>query len=126
MPSPPLVPDADTAMRCDPDDTVLIDGDHLDRMTLGDCTLKREALELFVRQSAELMRQLSETPGNVATTAHKLKGSALGIGAFPAAERAQRLETAAGDRRSSAEALRELERTISVTVAAIEGLLRQA
>lgn len=113
MPSPPLVPD-----------DRLIDTDHLGQITLGDQGLQREVLGLFIRQSRTLLAQLATSPPDTAAIAHTLKGSARGIGAVLAAECAERLEFAAGNRRERADAFAELQSAIAETVAAIEDLLR--
>jgi len=111
MPSPPLVPDEG-----------FIDTVHLARMTLGDEALKREVLTLFVRQSTDLVTRMSSFPADMAAIAHTLKGSARGIGAFPAAASAERLERSS-DRSQARAALSELKDAISGTVRAIDELL---
>ena len=111
MPSPPLVPDEG-----------FIDTAHLTRMTLGDEVLQREVLTLFVRQSADLVARMSTFPADMAAIAHTLKGSARGIGAFPAATSADRLERAT-DRHAASAALSELKDAISGTVRAIDDML---
>jgi len=111
MPSPPLVPDEG-----------FIDTAHLKRMTLGDEALQREVLTLFVRQSTDLVARLANFPADMAAIAHTLKGSARGIGAFPAASSAERLERCA-DRRSANDAISELKEALSGTVRAIDDLL---
>lgn len=64
-----------------PDDAVL-DRDHLARMTFGDHNLEREVLQLFDRQAELLMMRMRVSePAAVATLAHTLKGSAVGVGA---------------------------------------------
>jgi HPt (histidine-containing phosphotransfer) domain-containing protein len=113
MPSPSLVPD-----------DRLLDTDHLGRITLGDHGLQREVLTLFVRQSHALLDRLAASPAETAAIAHTLKGSARGIGAVSAAECAERLEFAAGDRRASAAAVAELRCAVSETITAIEDILR--
>jgi HPt (histidine-containing phosphotransfer) domain-containing protein len=73
-----------------------IDHVHLERMTLGDRSLEREVLEIFVRQTAlTLQRIAGASPARTAAAAHTLKGSARGIGAWRVAEAAERLEQAA-------------------------------
>jgi len=127
MPSPPLVPHADTALTdAEPAaDAALIDAEHLARMTFGDRVLLREVLELFLRQSVDLMERLSASPADAAATAHTLKGSALGVGAFSVAECAGRLEFAAENGRLPAVAFDELKHTLAATIDVIRGLLRQ-
>ena len=66
-----------------------IDLVHLARTTLGDRNLEREVLQLFDRQSTLLIaRMRTAAPSGVATLAHTLKGSALGIGAWRVARAA--------------------------------------
>jgi len=75
----------------------VLDDDHLARMTLGDRSLEREVLEIFVRQIAlTLARLVGVEPARAAAAAHTLKGSARGIGAWRVAAAAERLEQAAG------------------------------
>jgi len=90
-----------------------IDEDHLGRMTLGDRSLEREVLEIFARQTTlTLSRIAGAKPARAAAAAHTLKGSALGVGAWPGARAAERLEEAAageaGDQVMNA-AIAELE-----------------
>jgi HPt (histidine-containing phosphotransfer) domain-containing protein len=73
-----------------------IDHVHLERMTLGDRTLEREVLEIFVRQTAMTLERIAGAgAARTAAAAHTLKGSARGIGAWRVAEAAERLEQAA-------------------------------
>lgn len=73
-----------------------IDLEHLSRMTLGDRTLEREVLGLFDRQAEMLCARMSEAdPAVIAASAHTLKGSARGIGAWRVAHTAELLELAA-------------------------------
>src|ERR1700744_2239715 len=73
-----------------------IDGDHLERMTLGDRRLEREVLELFVRQTGIMLNRIpGAEPALAAAAAHTLKGSARGIGAWRVARAAEFLEHAA-------------------------------
>src|ERR1700676_5607559 len=91
----------------------VIDEHHLGRMTLGDRRLEREVLELFVRQTAIMLdRIVGADPALAAATAHTLKGSARGIGAWRVARAAELLENAAGADGSAddmAEAIAELK-----------------
>ena len=60
-----------------------IDLGHLGRMTLGERTLEREVLTLFVRQGDMLLRRMRQSaPAVIAASAHTLKGSALSVGAW--------------------------------------------
>lgn len=94
-----------------------IDLAHLGRATFGDRSLQREVLALFEAQSLHLLTQIAtpevDAPSRAAL-AHKLKGSALGIGAWYVAEAAEAVETVLG---ASAEAP-HLE--VAALVAAVE------
>jgi len=80
-------------------DACVLDGGHLERMTLGDSRLAREVLQIFVRQSAMLLGRICESePATVATAAHTMVGSARGIGAWRVADAAERLERAGRER----------------------------
>jgi HPt (histidine-containing phosphotransfer) domain-containing protein len=69
--------------------------DHLTRMTLGDRHLEREVLEIFLRQTTIMLQRLAGAESALAAaTAHTLKGSARGIGAWRVARAAERLEQA--------------------------------
>jgi HPt (histidine-containing phosphotransfer) domain-containing protein len=66
---------------------------ELDQQTFGDAELKREVLALFAEQAPVLLQALAASSGKLrAETAHRLKGSALAIGAGPLAEQASALE----------------------------------
>ena len=90
-----------------------IDQVHLERMTLGDRGLEREVLAIFARQTAmTLERIVGAGPARAAAAAHRLKGSARGIGAWRVAEAAERLEqaaTTAADEATMLSALADLE-----------------
>src|SRR6478752_3880062 len=78
------------------EDTAPIDRSHLSRMTFGDHSLEREVLQLFDRQAELLMERMNASePAAVATLAHTLKGSAVGIGAGRVARAAAAAELAA-------------------------------
>jgi hypothetical protein len=73
-----------------------IDSGHLAHVTFGDRALERELLQLFDRQAELLTTRMRESePAAVATLAHTLKGSALGIGAVKVARSAAAAELAA-------------------------------
>jgi HPt (histidine-containing phosphotransfer) domain-containing protein len=69
-----------------------VDLEHLGRYTGGDAKLNAEVLGLFVEQCAESLAQLQalrDAPAGSKTwrdTLHRLKGSAMGVGAFALAE----------------------------------------
>jgi HPt (histidine-containing phosphotransfer) domain-containing protein len=76
---------------------IVIDENHLGRMTLGDRRLEREVLELFLRQSTIMLERIVRADRPLAAAAaHTLKGSARGIGAWRVARAAELLEQAAG------------------------------
>jgi len=68
-----------------------VDLEHLAQYTGGEAKLNAEVLGLFVRQCAESLtrlRALRNAPERKTwrETLHMLKGSAMGIGAFPLAD----------------------------------------
>src|SRR5271167_1222011 len=96
-------------------DEPAIDLVHLARQTDGDAALEAELLALFDRQSANLLAQLAvdgaarADRADRADIAHKLRGSALAVGAGRVASAAQTLETLLNsDRMSSQERERAL------------------
>jgi HPt (histidine-containing phosphotransfer) domain-containing protein len=100
------------AVPCREQKPLIIDDDHLGRMTLGNRSLEREVLEIFARQTVlTLGRSAAAKPACVAAAAHTLKGSARGIGAWCVAEAAERIEQAVarGDKRAMNVAIAELE-----------------
>lgn len=78
-----------------PTDIPVIDRAHLDRVTYGDRSLRRELLELFDRQATILVARMRGCDAAaLATLAHTLKGSAAGIGATGVAQAALAAERA--------------------------------
>jgi HPt (histidine-containing phosphotransfer) domain-containing protein len=74
---------------------VVIDTEHLSRMTLGELSLQREVLALFDRQADMLLPRIRQgAPAMAAASAHTLKGSAVGIGAFKVARAVEEVEQA--------------------------------
>ncbi len=71
---------------------------HLSRYTLGERELEREVLELFCAQSGIYLERLREADSDQhwREAAHSLKGSALAIGAWRAAEAASAAERLSG------------------------------
>ena len=99
-----------------------IDLVHLARQTDHDGALAEELLDLFDRQSASLIADLSSADAprrRRAEAAHKLLGSALAVGAGPVARAAQALE--ASLERPNAESA-EIDRAL----AALAGAIAQA
>jgi HPt (histidine-containing phosphotransfer) domain-containing protein len=72
----------------EPDPVPPIDRAHLDRMTMGEDSLKAEVLGLFRNQTQSWMRLLDPETDTAdwRVAAHTLKGSAMGIGAWALAE----------------------------------------
>jgi HPt (histidine-containing phosphotransfer) domain-containing protein len=96
-----------------------IDLVHLARQTDNDGALEEELLDLFDRQSASLITQLSagDAPRRRrAEAAHKLRGSALAVGAGRVARAAQALE--ASLERPNAESC-EIDRALAALAGAI-------
>jgi HPt (histidine-containing phosphotransfer) domain-containing protein len=107
-----------------PDDRP-IDLVHLARTTLGDRSLEREVLQLFDRQSTLLIaRMRTAAPNGVATLAHTLKGSALGIGAWRVARAAEALELAGARNGEIGGALDRLDAASEEARGVIADLLR--
>ena len=76
-------------------DRAVIDTEHLSRMTLGELSLQREVLALFDRQADMLLPRIRQgAPALAAASAHTLKGSAVGIGAFKVARAVEEVEQA--------------------------------
>jgi HPt (histidine-containing phosphotransfer) domain-containing protein len=115
MPSPPLAPDDGP-----------IDIEHLQRMTLGDASLEREVLAMFLAQAAGLIGTLANLPADVGALAHTLKGSARAIGAFGVADAAGCLEAAVLNGDDPSETLVELQDAVAQARMAIEAILRRS
>ncbi|MGA8689639.1 MAG: Hpt domain-containing protein [Methyloceanibacter sp.] len=99
---------------------------HLSHYTLGERVLEREVLELFCTQSTMYLERLREAPSDQQwkDSAHSLKGSAQGIGAWHAAAAAERAETLPSAAFSEARCarLRELESSVHEAEAYIRSL----
>ncbi len=75
-----------------------IDLHHLSNQTMGDKALELEVLQIFARQTRQLLKSLAEDPSAArGEIAHRLKGAALGIGAFAVAEAAGSVESDPAD-----------------------------
>ena len=114
IPSPPLAPSEAS-----------IDVAHLARMTLGDGTLRREVLAMFLKQSRQLLDRLAARPAEGGALAHTLKGSARAIGAFRVAACAEALEAAVRQGGDPSRALADLQATIAEASCSIEAILGQ-
>jgi hypothetical protein len=101
---------------------------HLARQCLGDAELEAELLGLFRLQARALTAELSHSPllslESKAKIAHKLRGSALAVGAMRVAGAAgliEELALSAGDRRcSEADATAALLSAVAEAVAEID------
>lgn len=115
MPSPPLAP-LDSPL----------DLDHLARMTLGDSALEHEVLAMFAEQSRRLIAAMTGLAADTSALAHKLKGSARGIGAFAVADAAAGLEAAVRTGDDPSRALAVLKEAVTEACAAIETILHRS
>ena len=114
-----------------------LDAGHLARQCMGDKDLEAEVLRQFRAQAATLMDTLAQdgllSSAAKADVAHRLRGSALAIGAFPVADAAAAVEDAgrAGARRGPegpeqavelSQAIAELSEAVAQAVAEIDRL----
>jgi len=101
---------------------------HLSRYTLGERELEREVLELFCTQSFVYLERLHEAQSDKEwrEAAHALKGSAYAVGAWRAAEAAERAESLSGEALAQSRALRirEIESSLSEAKTYIGSLLK--
>jgi HPt (histidine-containing phosphotransfer) domain-containing protein len=105
-------------------DGLVLDLIHLQSMTLGDDGLARELLSLFDTQAVLLTgRMQSCETAALATLAHTLKGSAVGIGAMQVAYAARALEQA-DNPKVRAEAVIRLTDAVAAARSAIAEVLR--
>jgi HPt (histidine-containing phosphotransfer) domain-containing protein len=108
---------------------------HLSRQCQGDPDLEEELLGLFGRLAPALVAQLSDPQMRLeqkAEIAHKLRGSALAIGAGRVARAAEAIEEMAraprrgdgpGEEGAASLAVAALQQTVSEAIAQIERLL---
>lgn len=93
-----------------------IDLTHLNRITLGDADVTRDVLNLFSSHSSSYLENLqtASTQQQWREAAHKLKGSAKGIGAWDVAKYAEDLEKLSESDIDSqrAQAMEEMKRLI--------------
>jgi HPt (histidine-containing phosphotransfer) domain-containing protein len=75
-----------------------IDLVHLARQTMGDRTVEVEVLRIFARQARQALADfaVADQQGKIAT-AHRLKGAAQAVGAFPLSQFAEEIESGAVD-----------------------------
>ncbi len=93
-------------------------------MTLGDAELEQEVLGMFAEQAVRLLAAMTAMPAETGALAHKLKGSARGIGAFAVADAAAGLETAMRTGRGRSDAFAALKAAVTEARAAIEAILK--
>lgn len=101
---------------------------HLARYTLGDRSLEREVLKLFLTQSRIYLSRLESAADDKTwrDTAHAIKGSARGIGAWHVASAAEAVELLKGQALKSdrkKHAIAELGNHIQEVNGYIEALL---
>jgi HPt (histidine-containing phosphotransfer) domain-containing protein len=105
-----------------------VDLDHLARYTLGERALEREVLELFCSQSVLYLEQLraAMSDRDWKHAAHSLKGSARAVGAWRAAQAAERAEALQGDVLAQFRAARveEIEASLREAEAYIASVLK--
>ena len=112
---------------CTADSDDPIDWAHRDRVTLGDRELATEVLQLFVGQAGAIAGAIRDaTPDTAGALAHKLKGSARGIGAWPVANAAEHLEAILIAKADAGPAVDALLKRIAVACDAIERHLHNA
>ncbi len=120
----PDVPGSDHASEAEI--AAALDHGHLRTQTFGDAALQREVLDLFAAQSRALLAALEAGTGG-AEAAHKLVGSARGIGAPAVAAAAEQVERALlADPSLADPGLGALRRAVVAAQAAIERLARSS
>jgi HPt (histidine-containing phosphotransfer) domain-containing protein len=105
-----------------------VDLTHLARYTGGDQAINAEVLQLFLRQSAEILHKLhaalkAHDLQSWRELAHSLKGAARGIGAFAMADAAEAIEPVTPDDARAVEVLAGLDKAARPVVRFIEGYL---
>lgn len=95
-------------------------------MTLGDASLEREVLAMFLAQAVGLVSALAVLPSDARALVHTLKGSARAIGAFAVADAASSLETLIRSGGDPAEALVQLNDAVAEAHAAIDAILHRS
>mgnify|MGYP000046432299 CR=1 FL=1 len=76
-----------------------IDLVHLARQTMGDRTVELEVLKIFARQARQCLQDFSHSADRdgMMAVAHRLKGAAQAVGAFPLSKVAEEIEGGACD-----------------------------
>jgi HPt (histidine-containing phosphotransfer) domain-containing protein len=106
-----------------------IDLVHLARQTLGDRSLEREVLNLFVVQARSILTQMELTPPGKPRLelAHTLKGSARSVGAWHVATEAEACEALFEATEASWRgAIERLGQAIRTAIVAIEDVQQAA
>lgn len=81
-----------------PSTTKPIDLVHLARQTMGDRSVELEVLKVFARQARQCLVEFSNADrDSMIATAHRLKGAAQAVGAFPLSRYAEEIEAGACD-----------------------------
>jgi HPt (histidine-containing phosphotransfer) domain-containing protein len=97
----------------------IIDETELNQQTFHDPDIRREIIAMFMNQAPAILAGIEGGIGATrADIAHRLKGSALALGARPLAEAASRLELAPGD----ITALNDVRRLLDATLQALRHL----
>lgn len=102
-----------------------IDLPHLDHCTFGDSALRAEVLALFVAQLGAALAALESAPDSDAwrAAAHRLKGSARGIGAWRLGDLCQDAETINLEGDAAAAARRRVFSAIQAEADAVDGAI---
>lgn len=75
-----------------------IDLVHLAKQTMGDRNVELEVLMLFARQARQCIQDFASNDHDaIVATAHKLRGAANAVGAFPVSKAAEEIEDGACD-----------------------------
>jgi len=75
-----------------------IDLVHLAHQTMGDRAVELEVLRIFARQARQCLQDLTNADStNVIAIAHRLKGAAQAVGAFPVSKVAEQIESGSYD-----------------------------
>jgi HPt (histidine-containing phosphotransfer) domain-containing protein len=111
----------------DVDARPVIDLVHLSRQTCGDSALESELLRLFANQAQQIAARIDEEPlpgdGSWrADLAHRLKGSARAVGAFPLSDAAEAYEQYV---RANAPELTDAQNRLAEAIERARGAIRQ-
>jgi HPt (histidine-containing phosphotransfer) domain-containing protein len=97
----------------------IIDEAELDQQTFHDPDIRREVIGMFVDQAPAILAGIEASTGAArADIAHRLKGSALALGARPLAEAASRLELSPADHAT----LNDVRQLLDATLQALRHL----